>query len=278
MTNLLGTLCIALGLGVAAVAAVTVGVYQDNRGLRRELQSARGDRDRVDAQLGAAEGRKRELAAQLEAKSGELEQAERDLADAKDAADRETAAPPPATLAPPRPAKIRVFSGNQNIGTGWLVYSGGAKDARSGQAIYEPILLLDDASRQVLAKTNVVEREVARSTTVNYNYPWLYYYPVLVPVGTNRHVRCDPPASLPVTAPGQNPPPATRPTRESRSFQSTTVQALADRSFLPVVHQAPAQVPSIQAQGFGGRAAAPVGVVAADPTRKSSGLGVPPGI
>jgi hypothetical protein len=266
-TKLLWTLCMSLGIAVAVIATGMVGVFQENRDLRREVQSSRAELDRLTGDLGTVRGKKDELAAQLEQKCGELQERERDLADAQETRTRTN----DTGGAVPRPAKIRTFLGNQYVGMGWLVSSGVTKDPKTGLVTYEPIVFLDDTAKQNLVnfKTNVVEREVARATTVNYNYPWLYYYPVFVPVGTNRAGHCNPPQ----LSPPPTSTPAPRQPQDAKPFLSTTVQPPTDRPFLPVIHQAPA----FQLQnrsGGGGAVPSPAGGGVMD--RKSAALAVQP--
>lgn len=265
-TKLLWTLCISLTVAMTFIATAMVGVFQENRDLRREMQSSRADLERVSGDLGTEKSRKDELAAQLEQKCGELQQAERDLADAREPVSR----PNDSGGAVPRPVKIRTFLGNQYVGMGWLVSSGASKDPKTGLVTYEPILFLDETAKQNLVnyKTNVVEREVARATTVNYNYPWTYYYPVFVPVGTNRAGRCNPPQSSP---PPTSVSPPLQP-QESKPFLSTTFQPPTDKPFLPVIHQATA-VPIQNRFGGGAVPSAGGGVMG----RKPAALPVPPG-
>ena len=262
-TDLLWVICISLGITVAAVAATMVGLFQDNRNLRREIASARAELGRVGAERKELEAEKGELNAELANQRDELQKAESDLADAKE--------PNPTTnaVAAPRPVKVRTFLANQYVGMSWLVPSGASKDARTGVVTYEPVVLLDDSVRQNLVtyKTNVVEREVSRATTVNYNYPWFYYYPVAVVVGTNKAAHCDG-GRAPNTLSMAPPPP-----QNSKPFLSATVQPPTAKPFLPTLNQ---QVPSPNRVGWGGNFQRPTsGMV--DPARKSPVVLVPSG-
>ncbi len=227
-TNLLWTICISLGVGVAAVAATLVGVFEENRNLRREIRIAQADAQRVADELQGLEAEKGDLTAELSDKRDELQKAQSELADVKETQSRtkEVAA----SSATPRPIKVRTYLGNQYLGMSWLIPSGVSRDAKSGAVTYEPVLVLDDSIKQNLVtyKTNVIEREVA--TTVNYSYPWTYYYPVPVLIGGHhRATNCNV-SPMPGTLP-----PKSRQPQDSQLFLNSRFQPPTDKPFLPAL-------------------------------------------
>jgi len=217
-----------MGVAVAAVAATLVGVLDENRMLRREIEKARADVLKAADQIKGLEAEKGDMIVELTGQRDERQRAEDERAETKEAASKTN------EIAAPRPVKVRTFLGNQYVGMSWLVPSGVSKDPRTGALTYEPVLILDESLRQNLVtyRTNVVEREVSRATTVNYNYPWIYYYPVGFVIATNKAVRRDPPKT-PTT-----PPPTARQPQDSRPFLSTAVRPPTDNPFLPAMPQA----------------------------------------
>jgi len=171
-TNLLWTVCILLMVGFAAVAATLRGIYDDNRRLLAEIQALRADSQRAAEEIKQLENQKADLAAELASKRDQLQDAQTEPAEAKETNIRTNeVVVSPST---PRPVRVRTFLGNRYVGMSWLAPSGISKNPKTGAVTYEPVLVLDETVKQslVVYETNVVEREVARSTTVNYNYPW----------------------------------------------------------------------------------------------------------
>src|ERR1041385_5305742 len=172
-TNLMWILCLSLSVTLAAVTVTTLGILDENRNLRKAIQTARTDLDRVGNEVKGLEEEKGNLTAELANQRDELDKAGNELADARETNSKTN------EVAKPRPVKVRTFSGNQYLGQSWLGPTGVKEDPAPGLTTYEPVVFLDDSVKQGLVayRTNVVEREVPQATTVNYNYPWVYYYP-----------------------------------------------------------------------------------------------------
>ncbi len=213
-TNL--TVCILLTVGFAAVAATLRGIYDDNRRLLTEIQTLRADLQRGAEEIKQLENQKADLAVELASKRDQLQDAQTEPAEASEANSRTNEV----VVSPwtPRPVKVRTFLDNRYVGMSWLAPSGISKDPKTGAVTYEPVLVLDETVKQslVVYKTNVVEREVARSTTVNYNYPWPGYYPVVFFAGTNKATHRNP-RQIPGT-----PPPIQLQPQNSKPLANTT--------------------------------------------------------
>ena len=263
-TNLLWILCLSLSASLAAVTATMLRVLDENRNLRREIHTARADLDRVGDEVKALEEAKGNLTDELADQRDELDQAENELADAKEINSKTN------EVAAPRPAKVRTFSGKQYLGMSWLVPTGVTKDTRSGMITYEPVLFLDDTVKQNLVtyQANVVERDVPPSTTVNYNYPWVYYYPVVLFAGTNKAAHCDS-AQMPRPTPTTPSPP-----RNSTTFSTATVQR---QPVQPILRTINPQTPLPGRVVGGGGFPAPTGGLV-DPARRSPGTGLATGL
>ena len=230
-TNLLWTVCILLTVGFAAVAATLRGIYDDNRRLLAEIQALRADSQRAAEEIKQLENQKADLAAELASKRDQLQDAQTEPLEAKETNIRTNeVVVSPST---PRPVRVRTFLGNRYVGMSWLAPSGISKDPKTGAVTYEPVVVLDETVKQslVVYKTNVVEREVARSTTVNYNYPWPGYYPVFFAAGTNRATHRNP-RQIPGT-----PPPIQLPPQNPKPLPNAVFRTLAHEAFLPAVNQ-----------------------------------------
>ena len=230
-TNLLWTVCILLTVGFAVVAAALRGIYDDNRRLLTEIHTLRTDSQRAAEEIKQLENRKADLAAELASKRDPLPEAQTEPAEARETNTRTNEfVVSPST---PRPVKVRTFLDNRYVGMSWLAPSGVSKDPKTGAVTYEPVVVLDETVKQslVVYQTNVVEREVARSTTVNYNYPWPGYYPVFFAAGTNRATHRNP-RQIPGT-----PPPIQLPPQNPKPLPNAVFRTLAHEAFLPAVNQ-----------------------------------------
>jgi len=185
---------------------VTVVVLLDNRGLRQETRDLRQHWDTVAGESRQLKLERIETESAFSAQGERLKQVEAELAAIRSSL---------LTNAPPAPQAARahraaVFLGQQYLGQGWVAPGQTATDPNTGQARYEPVVVLDPSIRAGIAagKTNVIEREAAIPTTVNYNYPYPYSYywwwPTVWPVATNVD-RCGPPVR-----PSHGSPPATQ--------------------------------------------------------------------
>src|SRR5437879_1378999 len=225
-TNLLWTVCILLTVGFAAVAATLRGIYEDNRRLLTEIQTLRADLQRAAEEIKQLENLRADLAAELASKRDQLQDAQTEPAEARETNIRTNeVVVSPST---PRPVRVRTFLGNRYVGMSWLAPSGISKDPKTGAVTYEPVLVLDETVKQslVVYETNVVEREVARSTTVNYNYPWPGYYQVVFAAGTKK-----PPHHIPSNLPGRPPALRCHPPTPKRP-QNATFRAQPPSTFL----------------------------------------------
>ena len=267
-TNPLLITRICLGVVAAAMAVAIPAMLERSHSQRRETQALRADLRRASDDIQRLEEEKAGVSAELARDRDQLQQLETELACAQE--DKSTAKEEAAPPTPPRPVKIRAYLGNQCVGMGWLVSSGVSKDPNTGAVTYEPVVILDEAIKQnfVTYRTNFVEREVSRSTTVNYNYPWVYYYPVVFTARTNK-------ASFdPVPTP-KTPAPTLFQPQNSKPFLSTTIQRPTDKPFLPAVSRLPSS-PSPNRQSWSG-ALPPQTGVGIDPGKRPFAGWAPPG-
>jgi hypothetical protein len=104
--------------------------------------------------------------------------------------------------------RVRVFLGNEQVGMGWFVPHNIRTNVANGQVGYEPVIVLDEAVREQVGvtRTHVVEREVSRPTTVNYNYQQAYASSW--PVYWSRGGHKQPPGTQPPSAIQPQQPPA----------------------------------------------------------------------
>ena len=268
-TNLLWTVCILLTVGFAAVATTLRGIYDDNRRLLAETHTLRADLQRAAEEIKQLENQKADFAAELASKRDPLPDAQTEPAEARETNIRTNeVVVSPST---PRPVRVRTFLGNRYVGMSWLAPSGISKDPKTGAVTYEPVLVLDETVKQslVVYKTNVVEREVARSTTVNYNYPWPGYYPLVFAAGTNKPAHRNP-RQLPGT------PPAIRlQPQNSKPLPNATFQTLAHEAILPALNQTLSPPPQNRSTWSG--AFQPQNSPSIDFGRKLPAVWVPPG-
>ena len=165
----MATMWLGLVIVTVTLGFVSVGVLWDNRQLRgqgRDLRIERdalamestglkAERDLIEQELRGHRRRVDELSAQL---------AELNLrTEAREAAGVQQA------------YRIRAFLENQVVGQGWLV-PGRATTNANGQAVYEPVVVLDPPTRPALTPAVPKERAAAQpmSVTVNHNYPSAY--------------------------------------------------------------------------------------------------------
>lgn len=189
--SLLATIGVCLTILTSTLVLIAVVVVQDNRELRRELRTLRADLHRASTEVGQWRAETADATTQLAAKHDELEQLEEAVASSKAASSK--ASDDVAASTAPRACRVRAYLGSQYLGMAWMVPSALPKDAESGRVLYEPVLVLDESLNSKFAshRTDVVEREVSRATTVNYNYAYPYYYPVIVGNAGNRPPGCD---------------------------------------------------------------------------------------
>jgi hypothetical protein len=222
LRNLTLLLAASLGTVALACAVVTVATLLDNRQLRREIREARLEGNRAAAEAQRNGDQDRELAAREE----QLRNVEAELAELRSRAI--TNAPAPAAAA--RPVRVRTYLGQRYLGLAWIVPGQAAKDPATGQMAYEPVVLMDESIREAVgvSKTNIVEREVVRPTTVNYNYsyPYQIWWPVVWAPATRA--KEGPPHRAP-----RIPPPGTRAPQEGEPFLSTRFYQPPEKPFLP---------------------------------------------
>lgn len=205
--NLLTTAAVCLTILTSSLVLIAVVVVQDNRELRQELRALRTDLQEARTDVGQSRQETDDATAKLAAKRDELEVMEEEFATSTANAKAADTAAASAAL---RAYRVRTYLGGRYIGMAWMVPSPLPKDAESGKVAYEPVLVLDESMKSnfELRTTNVVEREVSRATTVNYNYAYPYYYPVAVWSGGNWPPNCNTnqapaqPAPPPRQAPG----------------------------------------------------------------------------
>jgi hypothetical protein len=157
---------VVLGLGCVAVLLLV-----DNRELRLELRDVRTHLERAGDEVRELKEERHLTQESIDVQRERMETMSAELAALSSAAvERET------VRAVPRSYRVRAFMGQQEVGMGWMVASQVSSNGANGQLTYEPVIVLDDAVRQRVGvtQTNVVEREVSKATTVNYNYPYNY--------------------------------------------------------------------------------------------------------
>jgi outer membrane murein-binding lipoprotein Lpp len=196
-------LAVGMVLVLTGFAAVLV---MENRELRSDLRSLRAELDQV-----RAEGRQwteaREAAsADLATARERVEELSKEVALLKEEGEKQSEAV--TVRLPLQSHRVRAYLGNQQVGMGWLVPHQFRTNAVDGQVGYEPVIVLDESVREKVGvtQTNVVERDVSRATTVNYNYQPAYAssWPIYrVRPGGPGKGPAQPPASTP-----PEPPPA----------------------------------------------------------------------
>jgi hypothetical protein len=156
---------------VLAAAGLTLTRFLEDRERQsdRQLPSSEANQAQSDALewTEEQEAAKAELRARVEELSAEvlaLKEAAQESAEAK------------SIRLPVQSHRVRVFLGNQEVGMGWFVPHNIRTNVANGQVGYEPVIVLDEGVREQVGvtRTNVVEREVSRPTTVNYNYQQAY--------------------------------------------------------------------------------------------------------
>ncbi len=141
------------------------------------------ERAAAQAQLAAELAQSREKVAVLTAEKASaaeklrsLEALEKELRERVDLLETAAKAVDEAT---PRPYRVRAFLGRDNVGDAWIVPHNVQRDAESGRYTYEPVLVIDEASRNYFTApaTEDVEREVYTTEIIQetYGYPYSYY-------------------------------------------------------------------------------------------------------
>jgi hypothetical protein len=189
--NLLAAVGVGFTILTSSLVLIAVVVVQDNRELRKELRVLRADLQAARTDVVQLRRETTDAAAQLAAKHDELGDLEEELA-RSNAANHKASGNAYGSTGP-RAYRVRTYLGSRYVGMAWMVPSPLPKDAESGPVAYEPVLVLDESVKGNLEvrTTNIVEREGSRATTVNYNYAYPYYYPVVVWNGDNRPPNCD---------------------------------------------------------------------------------------
>jgi hypothetical protein len=177
MKTLLVTISILFTVISAAVIATLLVELKENRNLRRENQKLWADLHSTKNQAQDLEEEKSEATTKLAAKHGEVQALEAKLGKAE--ADAQNAKTNVAAAGGQlfRPYQVRAFVGNRPVGRGWVMPSNVTKDPKTGQINFEPVVVLEEASKKAFTETNYVERDVVRYSTLNYNYnPYPYYW------------------------------------------------------------------------------------------------------
>ena len=276
--SLLVTIGLCLTILSSAMALITIAAVLDNHGLRRELRTVRTDLDRARIEVSQVRRDTTEASERLAAKQNELQELEKEFSRLKVAKASDEAS----ASAAPRAYRLRAYLGNQYLGMAWMVPSVRPKAAESGQWAYEPVVVLDESLKRnfVVHKTNLVEREVSRETTVNYNYAYPYYFPVFIWKGsTNPSPNCDtnwipvqpkPPSQVSTAILN---PPSSKPPLATRAFVPK------ERQFLPAANQVrtePIRVQANLAPGVGNPQ--PQSIVTADRQRRTTQPWSPSGL
>jgi hypothetical protein len=173
-TVLMGSIVSAMAVTVA-VGAMAVVLLIENRDLRSELRITRVNLEQALLERDASVEVNRVARDDLAAQSKRMDELATELEQVK-ARSEESRLETAETPGPLRAQRVRAYLGNQQVGMGWLLPAQIRTNAVDGPVMYEPAILLDEAvrSRVGVTRTNVVERDVSRTTTVNYNYPQAY--------------------------------------------------------------------------------------------------------
>lgn len=98
-----------------------------------------------------------------------------------------------AAQAMPRPYRVRAFVGQESVGEAWIVPHNVTRDPESGRYTFEPVLAIDESSKNhfTVHHTNVVERDIYTTEIYDRYDPYPYYYYGTVgrpgfPGGSNR--------------------------------------------------------------------------------------------
>ena len=231
------TILLASFFGTIAAAStiVTVVVVFDNRGLRQEMRDLRRSWDVAAGESRQLKLERSETESAFSAQGERLRQLEAELA----AVTSRLSTNAPSVPQPARAYRAPVFLGQQYLGQGWVAPSQTAPDLNAGQVRYEPVVLLDPSVRAGIAagKTNVIEREVAAPTTVNYNYPYPYdsywWWPTVWTVATNAD-RC-----RPSERPSHLPPPENQTPPDGRLSVQTRTYVPRPSPFVTPIPQTP---------------------------------------
>lgn len=189
--SLMATLGVCLTIVTSTLVLIAVVVVRDNRELRRELRTLCTDMNRASIEAVQLRAESADAMTQLAAKHDELEELEESVAKSNATAPKESDDAVASTA--PRTWRVRAYLGGQYLGMAWMVPTALPKDAESGRVLYEPVLVLDESLKGKFAANSAdrVEREVSRATTVNYNYAYPYYYPVLIGKPGNHPPGCE---------------------------------------------------------------------------------------
>jgi len=224
------TLLLSAGLGTVALVSISITllVLLDNRQLRRELQAVRHESNQAVAETRRLEDERSSFTAQSE----QLKTVQAELAALRSS----VVSNAPATPVAARAFRAPTYFGQRYLGHAWIVPGQTAKDPATGQVGYEPVILIDESVRGNVAasKTNVVEREVARTTTVNYNYNYTHpnyaWWPaVWIPSSRGGNT------PRPPSQPPRFPPPVKRVPQDSGVFLSTKLYQPSAKPFLPSI-------------------------------------------
>jgi hypothetical protein len=222
----LGAVVIVFALGLFAVVLLV-----ENRELRSDVGVLRAELDQARVEVRASSEEREAASAELAAQRERVEGLSAALALLEGAAKeaRESAT----VRMPVQSHRVRAYLGNQQVGMAWFVPNQLRTNAVDGRVSYEPVIVLDESVRgQVgFTRTNVVEREVSRATTVNYHVPQVYGtgWPVywVRPGGSRPGTGPSPPAG----AQPESPPSVPSPYLSTRTWhpQSGWTQGAAGR-------------------------------------------------
>jgi hypothetical protein len=177
MKTLFITISILFTVISAVVIATLLMELKENRDLRRENQKLWADLHATKSQAEDLEEEKSEATTKLAAKHGEVQALEAKLGKAEADAQNAKTNGAAAGAQPFRPYQVRAFVGNRLVGRAWVLPSNVTKDPKTGQVNFEPVVVLEEASKKAFTETNYVERDVVRYSTLNYNYnPYPYYW------------------------------------------------------------------------------------------------------
>jgi len=196
--SVLASLLAVLLLAVAAIAwQGHRRLAEANTTLEKELAEARLALDTATAESQATAHR----LTTLESAAAALESRVNELKASAEAAE--------STL--PRAYRVRAFLGKDSLGEAWMIPQNITRDPDSGHYRFEPVLLLNESSRNhfTVHHTNVVETKVLTTDYTPYYYRYPYYnagwYPSLPGRSNLPPVEPQPPTGMPqpfVAGPG----------------------------------------------------------------------------
>ena len=258
MKTLFAIVTVVLAVACAVLLTTVLIESSENRELRQENQKLLTDLHAAATKARTLEDAGAEATAKLAAKQDELRALGSKLEKAEAEAQSAKTNWATAAGAALRSQQLRAFVGTKFVGRAWIVPSNATKDPQTGLINFEPVVVLEEASKRAFTvqETNFVERDVARYSAVNYNYspyPYYWYYYPFVTVGPTNAVPPTPPqnpsGASPPSKPGTVRPMvsgggAWTPYMIQSAPAATPMQVSPSRNFAPFARPAPVALPA----------------------------------